>query len=411
MFRDYDVEKDRAAVLRIWREVGWLDDAKDEKKEDALARFIACGRAQVAEVKGEAECLVNTAPGLLRYIDQDLAFSGVMGVVTSRVARKQGLASRLAASTLAQDVAEGALVAGLGIFEQGFYNQLGFGSGGYEHWFSFDPARLRVDAKARIPQRITKDDWEAMHRSRLARLRGHGSLNFFPSEVTEADVVWTDGGFGLGYYDGPDGELTHHIWCRAKGEHGPYTVRWMSYRTRDQFLELMALLRNLGDQVRLVWVQEPPGVQLHDLIEQPFKQRQISEKSKYESTVHASAYWQVRMCDLAGCLEQTHLRGDEVRFNLALSDPIERFLGNDAPWRGLSGDYVVTLGPSSGAEIGTDASLPTLTASVGTFTRLWLGVRPATGLVVTDELSGPPELLEVLDWALRLPDPKPDWDF
>jgi hypothetical protein len=127
--------------------------------------------------------------------------------------------------------------------------------------------------------------------------------------------------------------------------------------------------------------------------------------------VHTSAYWQVRMCDLAGCLERTHLRGDVVRFNLALSDPIERFLDDDAAWRGLSGDYVITLGPSSGAEIGADANLPTLAASVGAFTRMWLGVRPASGLAVTDMLSGPPELLETLDWALRLPDPKPDWDF
>jgi hypothetical protein len=391
--------------------VGWLDDGKDGRKEDALARFITCGRARVAEVNGEAECLVATAPGTLRYIDQDLPFSGVMSVVTSRVARKRGLAGRLTASTLAQDVAEGALVAGLGIFEQGFYNRLGFGSGGYEYWFSFDPARLRVDVKARVPRRVTKEDWKAMHQSRLARLRGHGTLNFFPGEVTEADVVWTDGGFGLGYYDGSDGELTHHIWCRAKGEHGPYTVRWMSYRTWEQFLELMALLRDLGDQVRLVWVQEPPGVQLHDLIELPFKQRQITKKSKYESTVHTSAYWQVRTCDLAGCLERTHLQGDEVRFNLALSDPVERFLGEDAPWRGLSGDYVVTLGPSSYAEVGTDTRLPTLAASAGAFTRMWLGVRPASGLAVTDALAGPPELLEALDWALRLPDPKPDWDF
>jgi hypothetical protein len=407
-FRDYDVDKDKAAALRIWREVGWLDN---EEKEDALSRFIACGRARVADIDGEAECLVNTAPGTLRYIDRDLPFSGVMGVATSRVARKQGLASRLAASTLARDVAEGALVAGLGIFEQGFYNQLGFGSGAYEHWFSFDPARLRVDVKARVPRRVTKDDWQAMHRSRLARLRSHGALVFFPGEVTEADVIWTDGGFGLGYYDGPEGELTHHIWCRAKGEHGPYTVRWMSYRTWEQFLELMALLRNLGDQVLLVCVQEPPGVQLHDLIEQPFKQRRISKQSEFESTVHASAYWQVRMCHLAGCLEQTHLPDDEVRFNLALADPIERFLGADDPWCGLSGDYVVTLGPSSGAEVGADANLPTLTASVGAFTRLWLGVRPATGLAVTDDLAGPPELLDALDWALRLPEPRPDWDF
>jgi len=87
------------------------------------------------------------------------------------------------------------------------------------------------------------------------------------------------------------------------------------------------------------------------------------------------------------------------------------FLDDDAPWWGVSGDYVVTLGPTSSAEPGRDVALPTLTASAGAFTRMWLGVRPATGLAVTDELSGPQGLFEELDWALRLPDPKPDWDF
>jgi hypothetical protein len=184
----------------------------------------------------------------------------------------------------------------------------------------------------------------------------------------------------------------------------------MTFQTGEQFLELMALLRSLGDQIRLVWLQEPPGVQLQDLIEQPFKQRQISRRSEYESTVRASAYWQVRICDLAGCLERTHLPGDAVRFNLALTDPIERFLDDDVPWHGLTGDYVVTLGPSSGVEPGTDADLTTLTASVGAFTRMWLGVRPVTGLAMTDDLAGPPELLKALDLTLRLPDPKLDWD-
>jgi hypothetical protein len=35
----------------------------------------------------------------------------------------------------------------------------------------------------------------------------------------------------------------------------------------------------------------------------------------------------------------------------------------------------------------------------------------AIGLAVTDELSGPPELLRQLDRTLRLPQPRPDWDF
>ncbi|MBN1812967.1 MAG: GNAT family N-acetyltransferase [Anaerolineae bacterium] len=407
--RSYDVSKDKAAILRIWREVAWLR-GNDEGKKEALARFVTCGRAQVAEVNGEAECLVNNAPGTLRYIDRDLSFSGVMGVATSRVARKQGLASRLLALTLAQDVADGVLVAGLGIFEQGFYNQLGFGNGGYEHWFIFDPAQLRVDVRARIPRRITQEDWEAIHKSRLARLRGHGSLSFTPPEVTEIDVVLTDGGFGLGYCDGPDGELTHHIWCRAQGEHGPYTVRWMSYQTPEQFLELMALIRNLSDQVRQVQMCEPPAIQLQDIIGQPFRQWDVGEEP-VNSQIHALANWQMRICDLPGCLAQTCLSGGRIDFNLVLTDPIVRFLPDDASWRGIAGDYVVTLGSSSGAEPGTDSSLPTLRASVGAFTRLWLGVRPATGLAVTDELSGPPELLDALDWVLRLPVPQLDWDF
>jgi len=410
-FRNYDPNNDKEAAYRIWREVGWLEE-ENKKEKQAADAIIECGRALVAEINGEPECMVLTAPGTIRHLDDELPFSGVTGVVTSHVARKQGLASRLTARAVAIDAAEGALVAGLGIFEQGFYNQLGFGNGNYEHWITFDPARLRVDVKARIPRRITSDDWKTVHASRRARARWHGSLNFDPPEITQTDMLWSKESFGLGYYDGPNGELTHHIWCRVKDmEHGPYTVEWMSFQTSGQFLELMALVRNLGDQVRLVEIREPRGIQLQDLIEQPFKQRQMTEKSKYESRLHALAYWQMRICDLPGCLEQTHLPGSEVRFNLALTDPIERFLVDDAPWHGIAGDYVVTLGPLSGAEPGTDDSLPTLTASVGAFTRMWLGIRPATGLAVTDELSGPLELLEQLDKTLQLPDPKPDWDF
>jgi hypothetical protein len=42
---------------------------------------------------------------------------------------------------------------------------------------------------------------------------------------------------------------------------------------------------------------------------------------------------------------------------------------------------------------------------------MWIGVRPATGLAMTDSLAGPDDLLRRLDEALRLPEPQPDWDF
>ncbi len=407
-FRDYDKKRDREAIHRIWREVGWLEKGKEE----AVDAILQAGRVTVAEVGGEAECTVQAAPGTISYLGEDLPLSCLAGVTTSRIARKRGLASRLAAWAIARDAAEGALVSALGMFEQGYYDRLGFGTGGYERWCSFDPAGLTVSAKARVPRRITAEDWKAVHASRLRRRRGHGGCNLIDPGFTRGEMLWTSNGFGLGYADGPRGGLSHHLWCEAKeAVYGPYTVSWIAFHTREEFLELMALLKSLGDQVRLVRMQEPPGIQLQDLLRQPFKARQVTERSKYENRVSATAYWQARICDLPGCLERTHLAGEKLRFNLALSDPIESLLPKEAKWRGVAGDYVVTLGPSAEAVLGRSRSLPTLKASVGAFTRVWLGVRPASGLAVTDNLSGPDSLLAALDEALRLPEPRPDWNF
>jgi hypothetical protein len=409
LFRDYDPARDREAAKRIWHECGWIGRDKDE----SLSLSIQAGRALVAEMDGEAECLVLSAPGAVRYLDEDLPFACVTGVTTSHIARKRGFPRRLVAAALAADVAEhGALVAGLGMFEQGFYNQLGFGSGAYEHWLSFDPSCLRVDVAARVPRRIASSDWAIAHAARLARSRGHGGCNLTPAEMTRVDMLDDDKGFGLGYNGGPNGELSHYLWFSARSmEGGPYTVKWCVFHSRDEFLELMALVKSLGDQVRLVEMREPAGIQLQDLLEKPLKHRSVSRNARYESSARSEAYWQMRVCDLPGCLARTHLRCEEVRLNLTLADPIERYLPTGAAWGGAGGDYVVSLASACGAEKGSDLSLPTLTATVASFTRLWLGVRPATGLAITDDLSGPQGLLDRLDWAFRLPEPKPDWDY
>ena len=409
-YRVYNPKKDRKACLRIWQECSWIDSSKEEAA--AFDILVEGCRALVADLNGEAECLVLSIPGVIRYLDEELALSVVTNVTTSRIARKQGLAKRLTAQSIAADVAAGAQVSVLGIFEQGFYNRLGFGSGGYEHRISFDPAQLNINVKARVPRRLDrKKDGASVHAAMLARKRGHGACSLNSDAFIRAEMHWLRDGFGLGYFDGPNGELTHLIWCGTKGEGGSYSVLLCIYQNREQFLELMALVKSWGDQVRMVRMHEPPDIQMQDLIEQPFRYRLLTRKSEFENSNLATAYWQMRICDLPGCLAKTHLRADTVRFNLKLRDPIEKYLPDDVPWRGVSGDYVVTLGPSSGAEPGTDATLPTLTAALGAFTRMWIGVRPATGLAVTDDLVGPPDLLDALDRVLCLPDPNVDWDF
>lgn len=407
-FRLYDQGRDRDAVQRIWREIGWLEDGQEE----SLDLFLSAGRAWVADIERSAECFVGTLAGSVRYLDEDLSLGIIGAVTTSRIARKQKLASRLTAHALASLVADGALVSGLGMFEQGYYNRLGFGTGSYEHMLSFDPADLTVDVPCRAPRRLAKDDWQAVHAARMARLRGHGSCNVLPPEATHAEMARDKKCFGLGYCDGLKGDLTHFVWIYTEDAgHGPYKVLATIWQTGDQFLELMALLRSFGDQVHLVELDEPAGIQLQDLLRQPFKNRAISRQSKFENVGRSCAYWQMRILDLPGCMAQTHLPCADLRFNLKLTDPVESLLDQSATWRGISGDYIVTLGPESGAVRGEKLSLPTLKASVGAFTRLWLGVRPATGLAITDQISGPADLLRDLDRSFMLPQPHPGWDF
>jgi hypothetical protein len=404
ILRAYRPRTDRKSVHRIWTEIGWLEEGSEESLDLCLT---AC-RCWVAEIEGEAECLVLTSQGVLRYQREDIPFTSVQGVTTGRIGRRQGLALHLTAKAVAEAAQRGTAVFGLGMFEQGFYDRLGFGTGSYEHTVCFHPFNLKTNLPYRRPKRLSQEDWETIHASRLSRLRWHGSCSLIAPELTRAEMLEHSNGFGLGFFDG--GDLSHHLWFRIRGpvEKGAYRVEWMSFRTWRQFLELMAVIQSLGDEVSQVTMLEPAGMQVQSLIRRPFQLRRISRGSRYENRINAAANWQMRICDLPVCLEKTHLPGEPVHFNLTLKDPIEQYLGQDESWRGVGGEYVVTLGPVSRAERGTDTSLPTLSTSVGTFTRWWLGVLPAAVLSAMDELSAPQKLVDALD-TYRLPLPHPDW--
>ncbi len=407
-FRKYNHEKDLAASQRIWREVQWIDADSDEK---FLAAFLKASRALVAELNGSAECLVSANSGQLRYLDEDLPLSIVASVTTSRIARKQGLAKKLTVQLIAEEAEAGAVVSTLGIFEQGFYDQLGYGTGSYEHRMSFDPADIIFDQKIRPPKRLTGADWKQISQALQNRKRRHGGVTESPGHIMEAELGWSKKGFGLGYADGPKGELTHYFWATSKGESGPLDIHSMAFQTTEQFIELMALIKSLGDQIRLVKMKEPAGIQLQDLIRTPFRSRIVTEKSQFEYTNRATAYKQTRICDLEACIKATHLNSRSLRFNLDLSDPLEKLIDPKMTWRGCAGKYTVNLGNNSKLSLGFDEDLPTLVSDIGTFTRLWLGVKPATGLSATGRLSGPESLLIDLDEVLCLPDPNPDLDY
>lgn len=394
LIRPYE-PSDLAAVQRIWKECGWVENDDQAK---LLEPFFADADVTVA-VLDEAECAVSTHPGVISYMGTDLALSVVSSVTTSLVGRKQGLARAATTQALSRAASTGAAVALLGMFEQGFYDLLGFGSGPPSLHYRFDPAELKVPNPSRAPIRLTPDDAEAIERAMQRRLRSHGGINVESIDRMKAELNWETPHFGLGYCD-DDGELSHFAWGKTKGEAGPWRVSFLGYQTTGQLMELLSVLRSVGDQVRAIDLMEPPEIQIQDLIVHPSRQLIVTQKTEFETGGRANAWWQARILDLPACVAARHWPGDPVTFNLALSDPI-----TGVEWPGVGGEYVVEISDESKVRRGVETSLPTLTASVNALTRMWLGTRPATSLAVTDRIGGPDDLLEALDEAFRLPPP------
>lgn len=407
-FRDYDVNRDLSAVKRIWKECGWVDS---EEQAAAIEDFLVVGDTIVATIDDEAECCVHGTPGTVQYQQEELRLGAISSVNTSHISRKLGFAKKLTASLLARQAEAGMDVSALGIFDQGFYDKLGFGTGNYENWINFDPATLLVDYPFRSPKRLNVDDYEAIHGAMMSRVKGHGNVSLHAIPTMKAELTWTEKPFGFGYYDGPEKSLSHFIWGEAKDEYGPYIITWKAYQTKDQLLELLALIKSLGDQVTQVGILEFGEIQLQDLLRHPFRTRRATIKGQFEQIIRAAAYWQLRILNIDSCLAKTHLDTPGVKFNLQLNDPVSDHLEDGNNWQGISGDYIIELGSESSATKGQIKSLPTLKASVNAFSRMWFGIRPASSLAITDQLQGDETLLRSLDNSLRLPKPHLGWDF
>ena len=404
--RNYDHVRDLSAVKRIWRECGWTHQDNEVFVDD----FYSVGNSTVACLDEVPECAVHVSPGAMRYQDEDLILAAVTAVVTSHIARKRGLAQVATAEALAAAAERGADVAGLGMFEQGFYDQLGFGSSSYEHIIAFDPNDLKTNVDFRIPVRLANADWRRMHQSLMTRWIGHGGCVLYPPELVKAEAGWKKDGFGLGYED-DQGELSHFFFGTLEGEYGPLNIAAMAYRDGAQLMELFALLRSLGDQVASVSMIEPPHVQLQDLLKQPFRFRRISQGSSFENRQKSSSFCQLRILNLEQCLAKTHLHRSSCDFNLVLRDPVTAHLNEGRSWSGVGGEYTIQLGEDCVAEPGLSKDLPTLQASVGAFSRMWFGMRPASQLAITDELQAPTDLLGELDDIFCLPAAAWGWYF
>jgi predicted acetyltransferase len=407
MIRPYE-PNDLENCLRIFREVGWME-GKDYDK-DIFGAFTGEANSLVAELDGEVEVFVVTRTGSTRYLDSELAFSCVTGVVTSRVARQQGLASKVTARAIAESALGGAAMSMLGMFDQGYYEKFGYGSTTYHRISTFNPANLRVPRLTRSPIRLNKDDAEAMHDCRCRRKRYHGGCNLDGAGETAATTIWQEKAFGLGFKD-KDGLLTHFLWIKPKGEHGPYAVWFSAWETHDQLLELLGVLKSLSDQVHGVRMADPPRLQMQDFLDRPFATHRARKGGEFDSSVLSEVWMQNRILDVPACIGAMKLPGEPVSFNLELADPIGTYLEDDSAWKGVGGSWVISLGMESSAREGSEKSLPTASATVNDLSRLWFGSSTAESLAVTGNFMAEPDLINQIDSLVQLPLPIVDWDF
>jgi len=50
--------------------------------------------------------------------------------------------------------------------------------------------------------------------------------------------------------------MSHFIWGEMKNGHGPYEITARAYQNDQQLMELLALIRSLGDQVNSIKMLE-----------------------------------------------------------------------------------------------------------------------------------------------------------
>lgn len=291
-------------------------------------------------------------------------------------------------------------MAALSMFDQGFYDRLGFGTGGYLLRHRVDPASLNVPVEYRPPVRLTAEDADEMYALLRRRLRTHGAVTL-TADSLRFGLEATENLFSLGLRD-VAGRLSGFVAGSGRGENGPYKAVWLAYENTRVLLELLRVLAELGDQVLTIELDEPPEIQLQDLVRTPMRLRDQTSGSAQPVTTVANAHHQWRLLDVPGAVGRRRLGGTAAEMNLTVTDPVEGL---------TAGDYHLRLGELCEARRGHLPGLPLLEAGIGAFSRMWLGVRPASSLTLTDDLRAPVELIEQLDRVLRIPQPVPAWEF
>ncbi len=414
----FDFDRDIESVLRIWRETGWHDG--EDRTERLIKEFFQAndGRSLVARLNGEAESVVHQTLGSMRYGNapdhRELSIGTITAATTSRIARKLLAASRLTARAVAELGDEGAVVALLGMFEQGFYDRFGFGVGPYEHKVWAYPGSLRVPAEYKTPERFDFDNHaDELHEAVLSRHRTHGGVVIGGERSSNAAVNLDHEVTIYGYRT--DGAISHWMAVEHNDENGPDRVVAWAYERPEQCLELLRLIQEWGDQVDLIGFIEPVWMQAQDLDAEPGHNSRRTKGSKVHVRTEADAWWQIRILDLQACISAMAPVSEPFDVVVEIDDPVADHLvesGFSGSWKPLTGVWRFSFGDTHSVQRLPSGGEVTLVTSINALSRWWLGVMPASALAVMGQMDADVQTLALLDsLTAHLPRPQPGWDF
>ncbi len=414
---EFEYDRDMDDILRVWTETGWFDG--EDRPERFIKQFFEAndGRSVVARLNGHTESVVHRSLGSMHYDDTQVSLGGVTAVTTSRIARRLRMASRLTARTVAHLGDEGVAVAALGMFEQGFYDRVGFAAGSYENRVQVYPGDLDIPVPYRTPERLDlDDDLEEIHAAIVDRMPWHGGIAVGGERLSQAGAQIDDQPTLFGYRT--DGTLSHFLMLEMKGENGPDRVLGMAYQTKYQCLELLRLIQEWGDQVDSIRFVEPVWLKAQEFMRQPGREYRRTKGTAHEMHIDADAWWQARIVDLDACVRAMRPAGREFSIAVEVDDPIQDHLvdsGYAGSWQPLSGLWRLTFGPNAGAErLAPDTANDTpadLVTTVNALTQWWLGVTSADTLAVVGAFEAKPDVIDQLDdLTAHLPTPQLGWD-
>ena len=408
MFRDAGAA-DYAQVAALHKDAGW--NLELDGFDEGLRFHVPDCTVRVAADDERVHSAVLGAEGQFRYLDRTLRLSAITGVLTASWARRRGYAGRLLAELLEEEQQRGAVVASLGVFDQGFYNRYGFGNMGRDPVLVLNPSAIRVPRKVsgalgaagtRIVPISHRDDDE-VYAAHIRRYTGHGACTIVKRGFIQGFLRYAgEQSFGLGIAVG-DRLVAHFFGRRVSEEH--VDLFWLCADTQEYYIQLLALLRTLSDQLTQVKIVMPPDVMVYDFLERPL-QWGVVHRHSFDDLL----FWQLRVLDVVRAVEAVSIPlASPLRFVAEISDPIVAH--SPSGWRGCAGEYTMSIGLESRCVRGAEVGLSRVRMSIGAFSRFWSGAASARALACSDEFAAEDALLERLTREYCVPRPRRDCDF